>query len=305
MTSPSESPHAASTALHVQIGTHAEVDEQLACEIISLTLFDLGAQAVGESWSDGRLLLTAGFATHELAQSAGDVIRDRHSSFTSAISTEQVTPDSWVEAQRAGLEPTVVGPWTIHAPWHPMPTVRDQLYDVVIDPGTAFGHGGHASTRLAIELLLRHLTPEAAPATTVVDLGTGTGVAAIIAARLGATVRAVELDRAAHDVARTNIERNAKHDARIAERIELTCGDAAEARIEPTDLVLANVTLDVHRMIAKPVSRAQRIVTSGILCRQVRSMQDIYEGHWPSTIRTNGRWAAVDFSMIAALGRKN
>ncbi len=300
----SEYSEPASGALHVQIGSNDTVDETLAAEIVSMTLFDLGAQAVGENHEAG-LALIAGFASIDEAEAAAAMLRRHYGELVDSCHSSEVKAATWVESQRDGLEPTVIGPWHIRAPWHPEPEI-DPLFDVVIDPGVAFGHGAHPTTRLTIELMLRHVTRETAPGLTVVDLGTGTAVAAIIAARLGANVRAVEIDPDALDVAWQNIDRNSAEPCHeVRDGIELIAGDAAGARIEPTDLVLANVTLDVQRLLVERTTRAHRVLASGILCRQVHELRRLYSGHVASTISTSGEWAAVELSSIAGMGRKN
>ena len=181
--------------------------------------------------------------------------------------------------------------------------IRDSI---VIDPGAAFGHGAHPTTRMTIEMMLKYLTPANASNTTVVDLGTGTGVAAIIAARLGARVRAIEIDPVALEVAWFNVERNSGYPFDDVHRlIELQKGDAANATIETSDLVLVNVTLDVHRQIAKQASNAREVIASGILHHQIEKLQDLYFGHEPITLTTSGEWAAVNFSKTDHMGRKN
>lgn len=96
--------------------------------------------------------------------------------------------DDWSERWRDFHQPIDVGRLHVRAPWHPAPAV-DAL-DVVIDPGQAFGTGAHHTTRLCLELLgglstrCSMSTPDAqAPA--VMDLGCGSGVLAIAAAKLG------------------------------------------------------------------------------------------------------------------------
>ena len=252
--------------------------------IASLTLFDRGALAVGEtSTTSGEIELIAGFETEGDARSALDALTAQLPDVRSTIHVD-ADHDAWVQAQQDGLEPTTIGQWTVRAPWHE----RSDTNDVVIDPGAAFGHGAHPSTRLAIELMLSQLR-ETAPLT-VVDLGTGTGVIAIIAARLGCQVRATEFDATAVDVARSNIDANA-----VAHAIELTHGDAADSLVEQRDLVVANVTLDVHRMIAANYATADRIIVAGLLCSQVSTMTTLLPNHRAHTIRTTGEWAAVSF----------
>jgi ribosomal protein L11 methyltransferase len=92
------------------------------------------------------------------------------------VSTSEL-PDDWDERWRAFHRPLDVGPLRVRAPWAPE---RPGALDVVIDPGQAFGTGGHASTRLTLELLT-----QLEPAGALADWGCGSGVLAVAAARLG------------------------------------------------------------------------------------------------------------------------
>lgn len=300
----SESTGPASGQLRLEITGDAFIDSSTACEIVSLTLFDLEAQAVGHEESDGNDVLVAGFSNADLALDALETIQRRHATLVLRGDVERVDSADWVTAQRAGLEPTEIGRWHIRAPWDPAPPNIDPLLDIVIDPGVAFGHGAHPTTRLIIELMLRCMSDTRLP-DRVVDLGTGTGVAALIAARLGVEVLAVENDPDACEVARRNIERNStRPNDDTANRIQLVRGDAAETDISNHDLVVANVTLDVQRLIAPTCTPADRVIVSGILCSQVRAMQDLYPTHVASTIRTAGQWAGIEFSSLAPRCRK-
>jgi ribosomal protein L11 methyltransferase len=86
-------------------------------------------------------------------------------------------PDDWDERWKAFHQPVRVGDLLVRPPWAPP---QDGLIDVVIDPAQAFGTGAHPTTRLCLELLL-----ELEPAGALVDLGCGSGVLAITAAKLG------------------------------------------------------------------------------------------------------------------------
>ena len=92
------------------------------------------------------------------------------------VTTSEVA-DDWDERWKAFHRPVQVGDLLVRPPWEPP---RDGLRDVVIDPAQAFGTGAHATTRLCLELLLA-LEPGGA----LVDVGCGSGVLAIAAARLG------------------------------------------------------------------------------------------------------------------------
>lgn len=252
-----------------------------SADIASVFLFDAGATAISETERNDRMELRAGFLDDTSARAAVTTINARIPTARSEALFD-ASQDDWIEAQRNSLSPTTIGQWIIRAPWHPVPAAPDG--DIVIDPGAAFGHGAHNSTRLTAELMLRTVTP----GDTVVDLGTGTGVLAILAAKAGATVRAIEVDPVAVEVAAQNIERNG-----VGNNIELACGDGQAASILPTDLVIANVTLDVHRLLAPTYEPSERIIVAGILCNQVAPLCDLLEHHQAKTISTAGDWAGV------------
>jgi ribosomal protein L11 methyltransferase len=104
----------------------------------------------------------------------------------------------WASAWQEHLAAVTVGAFTIRPPW-----LEGGLDDLVIDPGPSFGAASHPTTRLCLTLL------QETPPTALADWGTGSGVLAIAAARLGfAPVVAVELDILAAHVARRNAGRN-------------------------------------------------------------------------------------------------
>jgi ribosomal protein L11 methyltransferase len=92
------------------------------------------------------------------------------------VATSEVA-DDWDERWKAFHQPVRVGDLLVRPPWAP---ARDGLMNIVIDPAQAFGTGAHPTTRLCLELML-----ELEPAGALVDLGCGSGVLAIAAARLG------------------------------------------------------------------------------------------------------------------------
>jgi ribosomal protein L11 methyltransferase len=123
---------------------------------------------------------------------------------------------------------------------------------VVLDPENAFGSGEHGSTRAALVLLERHLRP----GDRVLDLGSGSGILAIAAAKLGAA-RAVgiENDPEANLVALRNAERNG-----VRGRVEFLDGDAADLTplLGPADLVLSNILRTPNVALLPPIAAALR-----------------------------------------------
>jgi len=140
---------------------------------------------------------------------------------------------------------------------------------VVIDPGRAFGTGAHATTRLCLELL-----QDVAP-TSLLDVGCGSGVLSIAAAKLGfAPVRAVDVDEVALEVTRSNAAVN---------------GVAVEVGIEvrPASLGVMNIALDVVEAML-PQLPVERAITSGYLERD----EPLIEGWHRLERRVRDGWAA-------------
>ena len=156
--------------------------------------------------------------------------------------------EGWEDAWRAFHRPvTVAGLW-LGPPWETPP---DPARAVVIDPGRAFGTGAHPTTRLCIELLAR-----LAPTGSLLDVGCGSGVIAIAAARLGfAPIACVDVDPVAVETTIANAKANGVV-------VEARVADALREPLPATDVVVANVLLaPVETILARLVSPAA--ITSG------------------------------------------
>jgi ribosomal protein L11 methyltransferase len=191
-------------------------------------------QAVEER-EDGLLV---GFAQSEAtARVLLDELRQRFGSAVTALS--RVLPEvDWTERWRDGLGPRRVGRLTISPSWT-APEVPDAP-TVIIDPETAFGTGEHGSTRTALVLLDRYLLP----GNRVLDLGSGSGIIAIAAVKLGAArAVAVEIDDEAEPIARANAVRNG-----VAGKVAFFTGDAATLAplLGPVEVVVSNILRSVN-----------------------------------------------------------
>jgi ribosomal protein L11 methyltransferase len=180
--------------------------------------------------------------------------------------------EGWEDAWRDFHHGVVVGRFWVGPPWEEAPAGAEPI---VIDPGRAFGTGAHPTSRLTLELL-QSLEPAR-----LLDVGSGSGVLSIAAAKLGfSPVTAVDLDEVAVEVTRANAMRN---------RVTLTAQrlDALSEPVPGADVVLANVALDVVEMLL-PRVEAARAVTSGYLDRE----QPDVDGWRPVDRRVRDGWAA-------------
>jgi ribosomal protein L11 methyltransferase len=176
-----------------------------------------------------------------------------------SVRAKEVAAD-WADRWRSFHSPVLVGGrvW-VRPPWEP-PHADLSVLDVAIDPGRAFGTGAHATTRGCLELLLG-LEPRGPLA----DLGCGSGVLAIAAARLGFDpVTAWDSDPAAVEAAEHNARRNGVDLAGV-ERRDLLAGPLPQDRV-----LVANLTGPLLRALAPALRRSEprALVLSGMLERE-------------------------------------
>ncbi|MDE6482281.1 MAG: 50S ribosomal protein L11 methyltransferase [Rikenellaceae bacterium] len=165
----------------------------------------------------------------------------------------------WNSAWEADFTPiTVSDDCVVRAPFHPAPGVE---YDLVIMPKMSFGTGHHATTCL----MLRHLLEIDASGLDVLDMGSGTGVLAILAAKRGARhVDAVDIDEWAAENAGENVADNG-----VADVVDVALGDASSIGGRRYDLILANINrnillADMPAYVAS-LATGGRLVVSGFL----------------------------------------
>jgi ribosomal protein L11 methyltransferase len=187
------------------------------------------------------------------------------------VEAADVAP-GWEDAWRVFHRPVRVGPLWIGPPWE---EADAGALAVVIDPGRAFGTGAHPTTRLCLELLL-----ELEPAS-LLDLGCGSGVLSVAAAKLGfAPVVAVDNDEVAVEVAAENARVNGV-------TVEARRADALADDLPETAVAVANIELAAVEALGSRVP-ASTLVTSGYLAGEEPSFAS-----WNRVRRvTQDGWAA-------------
>ena len=205
-------------------------------EALEAALSDLPTQGWLTEGSDP-LTITAYFATHEEAREG---IPSLHRRLTTAglsadgfeISPGQTDEEDWETAWRETLHPLRIGTrWLIRASWHPEDTTDRTV--LVVDPKMAFGTGTHPTTSLCL-VELERLVREG---TSVLDVGSGTGILAMAAHRLGARpVVGVEIDPDAARCARENLAAND-----LAGEIDMITGSLEDVPPMSPSLIVANI----------------------------------------------------------------
>ncbi len=166
----------------------------------------------------------------------------------------------WLEEWKKGFEPFLfVDPFWIVPSWREVPKEAQQF--ITMEPGMAFGTGTHETTKLAATLVVKHWPKDFSPR--VIDVGTGTGLLAIIAEKMGSTdVVGVDNDPEALRVAKENIEINRSKAIVISEK------DISQVE-EHYDIVIANIIDGILLAIKPDLLRVRavgaKVVLSGIL----------------------------------------
>jgi ribosomal protein L11 methyltransferase len=169
-------------------------------------------------------------------------------------------PDDWAERWKRFHIPILVGDRLyVRPPWEEAP-IRPGAIDLEIDPGRAFGTGSHSTTRLCLELLLELVDRQGADGS-LCDLGCGSGVLAIAAAKLGFTqIEALDFDPLAVEATRMNARAN---------DVTLDLVRRANLREEPSppaDVLLANLLRPLLLVVAEQMThRPDALVLSGLL----------------------------------------
>ena len=189
------------------------------------------------------------------------------------VQADEVAAD-WDERWREFHRPVRVGRLWIGPPWE---TAPHGVEAIVVDPGRAFGTGGHATTRLCLQLL------DAVERGSLLDVGCGSGVLAIAAARLGfAPVLAVDHDPPALEATRRNAAANGVE-------LDVRQVDALSEPLPAVDTAVANISAESVRLVL-PRLDTGTVVTSGYLERDAptadgfRHERRVAEGGWAADL---------------------
>jgi ribosomal protein L11 methyltransferase len=277
----------------------AEIPEAGAEEASAL-LVELGAAGVEERDATlapmpgarqpvpGRVLLVAWFARPEAARGAAEALGH-------GATVEAVEARDWGEEWKRGLAPISVGRVFLRPSWIEA-RVPAGSAELVLDPGMAFGTGTHPTTALCLAAVDAFLA--ARPGASVLDVGTGSGILAIAARKLGAgRVAANDDDPVAVEVARENAARNGA-------AVEIS-GTPLEGMDGRYDLVVANILANVLVALAPAIAARTapggEVVLAGVLQPQEAEVRDAFvrQGLDPLPGERREEWSLLRFRRAA------
>ena len=236
-----------------------------ASEAIEYGLMEAGAEGTETNELDSTKVVISGYFD---TAPAIDIIRPAllealriyslESSALMDLTTREVPDRDWLAEWKRDWQPVQVGRFIIAPPWS---EVTGDHIVIRIEPGMAFGTGTHETTRLCLKAIEKHFRGGS-----FLDVGTGTGILAMAAARLfpEAHIEAVDTDPEAIEIARENARLN-----EVADRIAFKVGSVSE-QTSSADLICANLTAPVIVELLPLLLGATcgRLVLSGILAEQ-------------------------------------
>lgn len=254
--------------------------EKSASEALFYFMQELGINGTAEYECSQEEIMVEGFISEkrfneELVQTLEKRLSDV---FNQGLITKRakirtaIVKDDWSYKFQRFFKPIRVGDLLICAPWHSLKNSREKLLVVVL-PGRAFGTGTHPTTQRCLKLLQAKIEGEEF----VIDVGTGSGILAIAAAKLGAAkVVALDTDPIAIKEAKGNLRFN-----KVTSKIALVIGEVSSLTGIKADLVLANIDAKVITEILPQLKLVLKhrgwVILSGLLKEYIPEVISIME----------------------------
>ena len=206
------------------------------------------------------------------------------------VENEKMFEEDWANNWKKYYKPTKVGDKIVVKPIWEEYEIKDNELLVELDPGMAFGTGTHETTRMCIQALERYVKEDS----TVFDVGCGSGILAISAAKLGSKLAVgVDLDPVAVESAKENVGFN------NLDNIEILYGNLVEVIDGKADIVVANIIAEIICILTEDVKRVIKdggyFITSGIIHDRVEMVTNKLEetGFEVLEINKDGEWNCI------------
>jgi ribosomal protein L11 methyltransferase len=234
-------------------------DEELR-QILPAALSELGFDGFSEDERGIHCFIKKGDWYDSIEHILKDLSEQLNLPFIQLLSISEIVNQNWNEKWEQSIKPIHVSDRIVITPsWHPIED-KDKIV-ITIDPKMTFGTGYHESTRLMLRLMEQNVQP----GSRVLDVGTGTGILAIVSIKLGAKhAVGIDLDEWTKMNGEENVERNA-----VSEHVEIRIGSLDVVNEPSFDLILANIIRNtilelMDGLIAK-LSPTGMMLLSGLL----------------------------------------
>ena len=208
-----------------------------------------------------------------------------------SVNLDQVNEEDWANEWKKYYKPTKIGQKLVVKPTWEDYEVQDGDLVIELDPGMAFGTGTHETTTMCMRELEKYVREDSK----VFDIGCGSGILAIAAAKLGAKdVLAVDLDEVAVKVSKENIELN-----KVEDKVVALHGNLMEVVNDKADIVVANIIADIIKILAKDIKNFMKddaiFISSGIIHAKVDEVKASLEENGLEVVEVQslGEWNAI------------
>lgn len=207
------------------------------------------------------------------------------------VTIAEVYEEDWANSWKKYYKPKKIGNKIVVKPsWEDYAPNEDEEV-VELDPGMAFGTGTHETTTMCTRLLEKYIKQDS----TVYDIGCGSGILSIVAAKLGAQkVVAVDIDEVACKVSKSNAQINS-----VGDTVEIKNGNLMDVVRGKADIIVANIIADIIKILAKDITNFMKddsiFIASGIILEKIDEVALALEknGLEIVSIEKLGEWSAI------------
>lgn len=274
---------------YIELKVDVKPASQEANEIIIAQLAEIGFESFTENDNGLSAYIRANNFTPEVESLIKGLITPDETHISCVAN--RIKAENWNAKWESDFEPIIVdNRCLVKASFHK--NMPEMEYEIIIDPKMSFGTGHHQTTYLMIEAMLNQNFTDK----TVLDMGCGTGVLAILAEKKGAkSVTAIDIDDWAYQNSLENIKMNS------CTRIEAICGNVYQIKGKVFDIILANINLNILlsdiRHYTKSLLPNGILILSGILKSNIDAIKQnaCENGLAYITTATRDEWVMISF----------
>lgn len=264
-------------------------DEEVR-EILPAALSELGFEGFSEDERGIHCFIKKELWYDSIEHILKDLSEQLNLPFVELLSITEIVNKNWNEEWEKSIKPISVTENIIVTPsWHPVHEEKKII--LTIDPKMTFGTGYHETTRLMLKLLEQYIVHNA----TVLDVGTGTGILAIAAVKLGAQhAIGIDIDEWTQNNGVENVQRNG-----VEKQVEIRIGSLSVVYESSFDLILANIIRNtilelLDGMIAK-LSPSGTLLLSGLLTTDREPIEAALQerNYTPVTVLQENEWIGI------------
>jgi ribosomal protein L11 methyltransferase len=230
-------------------------------ELLSFQLYGLGFSGFLETDNALHCYILKSLWNDALQKKVLSIVGEERSSPVAISSITEIQDQNWNKEWEESVQPVEVSERIVITPsWHPLPKQTGKIV-LVIDPKMSFGTGYHESTRIMLRMMERYVTPKSF----ALDVGTGTGILAIAAVKLGSRLAVgIDIDEWSHINAKENALRNS-----CEQYVDIRFGSLEVVQETRFNLILANIIrstiIELFPSLLEKVDKQGTILLSGLL----------------------------------------